>query len=656
MRVFPRLVWAVPALALTAATLLAPAAVWPGGGPASQRLDAYGDPLPPGATARFGSLRWRVPGPVRALAVSPDGKRAASVNSDGRVTIWDMASGRQLHDLAGSEAGERCVAFSPDGRYLTTGGQRDARKAYDLRVRVWDVGTGKQRACFARQRDGIVQVAFAPDGKRIVSAGDSEVVTVWEFPGGRKLREFMLKPGGGRRFALAQNGRWLAVADDQETLQVHDFDTGKRLKRFKTEGYLHGFCFSLDGRSLLIASSHNVSYRELATGDLRWQVALDDAWRFHFHPAPGGRKIAVLHGVAPDHRIRWMEASTGKLLGSWRAPPDEVSALAFSADGRTLVTGGWDAVRIWDTAAGKIVRGPTGPRTGCYSLAFSPDGKTVVAGSADLHILDGLTLRELGRFHGPAHRHWGQAWRSIAVSPDGTLAAAVGVAGETVLVDTKTGKHVRTLRGPSWVTMSLAFGPDGKKLYAVGRMASALRVWDVATGDEEPPLCDDLVRGEYTRANLASDRAGAKLATMTYGPKARCRLWDLHTGRELESLDETGDRLLYSDNGQLLAVYHYNSHINVWDVARRVKRLRIPVGPDGLSAWTFSADGRLLVTAHWDRSFVTWRLADGKKEAEVRGHSGSVVALACSPDGVGLVSACSLGTVLRWEGSAWQGK
>jgi WD40 repeat protein len=653
----PRVVWALGALALTGVSVVATAGGTTAEGAKKLRLDVYGDPLPPGATARFGSLRWRMPGAIEAVAVSPDGQRVASVNMYGRVAVWDMATGRQLYELTGSEAGECCLAFSPDGRYLATGGRHEIKKVCDYRVRVWEVRTGNQRARLPRQEDWISQLAFSPDGKRIVTAGPRQPVIIWEFPSGSKLREFVVKADAWHHFALSPNGRWLAVADDERTLQVHAFDTGRRLVQLKTKtpDHLHGFRFSSDSRSLLIVESQSVSCRELATGKQRWQTALKDAFGLRFHPAPDGRKIAVIASVS-GRDIRWLDASTGKLQSSWPGPPDGVSALAFSADGRTIVSGGWGAVHVWDAATGKVVRGPVGPERGCYSLSFSPDGKTLVAGSTDLLFLDGLTLRERRRFHVNVNWGWGQTWHSVEVSPDGTLAAAVGAKGEIVLVDTQTGKLVRTLRRPGWVTKSLGFGPGGKKLYAVGHKDAALRVWDVATGDEDPPLCVDLVRGEYTLANLAVDRAGAKLATMTHGAKARCRLWDLRTGREVQDLEETGDELLFSRDGKLLAAYHYKSHINVWDVARRVKRLRLNLGRDGVSAWTFSADGRLLITGHSDGSFRTWSLTDGRKLAEVRGHPDVVAALACSPDGEGLVSACTGCTVLRWEAAAWKGK
>lgn len=69
-------------------------------------LDVYGDPLPPGAMARFGSLRWRLPNAIEMVAVSPDGEQVAAVNSDGAVAVWEKDGGRLLHEMRGSKTGE----------------------------------------------------------------------------------------------------------------------------------------------------------------------------------------------------------------------------------------------------------------------------------------------------------------------------------------------------------------------------------------------------------------------------------------------------------------------------------------------------------------------------------------------------------------------
>src|SRR5262249_37453263 len=86
--------------------------------------DRYGDPLPEGAIQRLGTLRFRHGGgTINALLVSPDGKTLVSHTYYGSRTacVWDLASGKLLHQFPGHYEENRAVALSPDGKMLAIG-------------------------------------------------------------------------------------------------------------------------------------------------------------------------------------------------------------------------------------------------------------------------------------------------------------------------------------------------------------------------------------------------------------------------------------------------------------------------------------------------------------------------------------------------------
>jgi NB-ARC domain-containing protein/WD40 domain-containing protein/TIR domain-containing protein/apoptotic protease-activating factor 1-like protein len=120
---------------------------------------------------------------VKAVAVTPDGRRAVSASTDKTLKVWDLETGLEERTLAGHAGGAQAVAVTPDG-------QRAVSASIDGTLKLWDLETGAEENTFAGHAGGIRAVAVTPDGRRAVSASGDGTLKVWDLKRGCVLGTF----------------------------------------------------------------------------------------------------------------------------------------------------------------------------------------------------------------------------------------------------------------------------------------------------------------------------------------------------------------------------------------------------------------------------------------------------------------------------------
>jgi WD40 repeat protein len=294
-------------------------------------LVTAGQPVPaqePGKPVSLSAGKWGVVG----VAFSPDGKILATGSLDGVVILWDVPTGRVRAVLDKHADIITGVAFSPDGKTL-------ASSSCNGTVRLWGTATGRERDTLRGSVWGVNAVAFAPDGKTLAWANEGGTVTLWDLAAGRAGAT--LKPALAP-LTFSPDGKALVAERGDGTVQWWDVGTCRAGASVKATafGRVDRLAFTEDGKSLV-------------TG--------------HFGAA-----------------LLW-DVAAGKRYGRFDGPRGRVASVALTADGMTLAVAGESKpgqpgeVRLWDVGTGE--RRATVPDA-CGPLAFSPDGKTLVSGSA----------------------------------------------------------------------------------------------------------------------------------------------------------------------------------------------------------------------------------------------------------------------------------
>jgi len=268
-----------------------------------------------------------------------------------------------------------CVAFSPDGKRIVSGG-------YDNSVKVWNVATGRETLKLKGHAGWVQSVAFSPDGRWIASGGNDNVVKVWDTETGLETLTLKGHTAGVRSVAFSADGRRIASGSDDKTLKLWDVATGQETLTLKGHtGEVTSIAFSLDGRRIASGSCDGtVKVWDAATGtEMRTLTAhTAQVWGVAF--GPDSRRIV---SGSEDRSVRVWDAGTGRELLALIGHTEAVQSVAFSPDGQRIVSGSRDkTVKVWDVATGQETLTLKGHTLWVCSVAFSPDGRRIASGGA----------------------------------------------------------------------------------------------------------------------------------------------------------------------------------------------------------------------------------------------------------------------------------
>jgi WD40 repeat protein/uncharacterized caspase-like protein len=423
---------------------------------------------------------------VTSVGFSKDGSTAASASDDRTLKIWDTRDGRALHTLTGHQGQVKSVAFSLDGRTIVSG-------AWDRQLKLWDTGSGRELKTLPGHDGYVAATAFAPDGRIVVSASrsvggrETELIKVWDVATGRELRALKGHSEDVNALTFSPDGHMIASASSDNTIKLWNAADARALRTLTGVGHqIAAVAYSPDGQTILSASAGELNVWDAASG--RQLRKLDNGGALAaLAYAPDGKTFATGTGIFLPEGVNFMfsrRQGSLKLWDTrteqplWSEAVDDVSALAFSRDGRSIVTANWkEALSIHETATGQALRKFKGHGRPVSAVAFAPDGRSVVSGGADnlLRMWETATGRELRTFRGHT-----ASVRAVAFAPDGrALASASG--DTTIRIWSAGGQAVHTLTGHSDAVTAVRFAPDGRILVSASADAT-IKMWDIAGG------------------------------------------------------------------------------------------------------------------------------------------------------------------------------
>lgn len=621
---------------------------------------------------RNGTIRWfevatgrergsfkGIAGDTLPMALSADGRELALGLSDGTVAFYGLPKGELTGRVAMFEGQGHVtsLAYDPRGRFVAAGSSRGFLNQTDL--------PKKDTASRARVQGGpLLSLTIARDGSRLLTGSlNDSTVRLWDARTEKQVASFQALNHNVAAAVLSPNGSKVAIAAmGTHGVPVYDVATKARIEIGGMGGEPVDLLFSGDGSKLLVIQrgTPDIDVFETRTGR---KVGTFAGERVVIPTQVAAAPQGDLFAIAAQPDLVQVYDAGGKLLRQLTPHTKEVTALAFSPDGKALFTGGKDRIVVALQTQDWKQTGRFAVSDDVDSVGVSRDGKLLAVASGNR-----VTFFSQETSARRAEARIGEGYvllSALAFSPDGKTLVAGGLPEATLFViDVETGRVTRKISHRARWIRGVAFSPDGRTVYAAG--TEWLLAFDLATGKETASAAQDpdvqLVGlslsndGKLLTSGTRSKNVSRSIRPMAlvFDARTLARRWGLegHQGSVVGSaFAARGQRLFSAGSAGELLVHDLRS-------GKLISRMNavpgvttaVEAAPQAAgAAHQASLPPAPPIRARNTASDAEAALTGGAEVVVQKGHSRTVEALAFDTSGRLLASASQDATVRLWD-------
>jgi WD40 repeat protein len=607
---------------------------------------------------------------VTAVCYSADGKFIATGSIDKTVKLWRRSDGKEIRTFQGNISGIDRVEIDRQSKQVLAVSHKGT-------VTVWDLNTAKIILQQKPEQDIFTCASFHPDGTRIITGSYKSYISVWDIATGKEISDIKATPRDlysdkgfdypeAKSVSYSPDGKFIVAGVADYTAILWDAETGKEIRKFKKSN----------------STSTSCNNEAVITPDNKYIIS------------------------ACSDSLKVFNRETGLVVKELYGQGGTAENLCVSADNRFIAAFEYGVAEVWDLKNWKLAL-----KTGDYyeknimAVALSPDGKELVAGNqkrtADIFLIDKGTvsfslkgyLNQIDeRILTDLYMYWAALVNEARLSPDGKYIAVGRTGNNAKLIDFKTGKVFKTLRGHKSMVISLCFSSDGKYL-ATGGVDGKVIVWEVETGnairtfnfpDEKEAIYSldfsrdnkmlaaaiwggyviiwDLKTGERLRAISPFNGLGCYRVRFTpngvyficAGLNGRLTMTEIDTGEEIRSFighakETLINSISFNSKGDKFITSGIDGTVRIWDMASGIQTERIRAHAGGAFSACFDPSEKYIISGGDDFNVKLWDAASGDQLAEFAGHKGGVGDVNITPDLKNIISVSRDGSVRIWD-------